>query len=324
VVPALPEKNVATKVVNMGADFVAQRCASLDVFVKRCAAHATLRSSPQLAAFLQATEAAWAAIAAAPLPRDSLTLAKQREGSAGTALLKEFGRAAGALLAGRPDAADAEGEALASYSRDLEAHLTECQQTLEKLISRQVKLAAALHDFGLAMAELGKSQEGDAAVNLAALAQCCAKLAKSGGAKAAAQRAAVDAPMVDLVRSLSGVHAALQARAGSFATVSSLSAEAEAKAQKIGRMRVAGGVEAMRLAGEEREQTALAKTLETAKAEHAELCSRLAAELERSDAERAQQLQTLVRALGSAQRELARDQAAAFAILNWRREEPAE
>ena len=110
VIPALPEKRMATKLVSLGPEFVAQRCAALDAFLKRCAAHATLRSSPHLAAFLEAPEGAWAAQAAVPLPRDALTLAKQREaqGPLGAAALKELGRNAAALLAGRPDANDAE------------------------------------------------------------------------------------------------------------------------------------------------------------------------------------------------------------------------
>jgi hypothetical protein len=66
VVPALPEKRMATKLVSLGPEFVAQRCAALDAFLKRCAAHATLRGSPHLAAFLEAPEGAWAATAAVP------------------------------------------------------------------------------------------------------------------------------------------------------------------------------------------------------------------------------------------------------------------
>ena len=88
--------------------------------LKRCAAHATLRGSPHLAAFLEAPEGEWAA-AAAPLPRDALTLAKQREaqGPLGAAALKELGRNAAALIAGRPDATDAEYERVRSrrYAR---------------------------------------------------------------------------------------------------------------------------------------------------------------------------------------------------------------
>ena len=116
VVPALPEKRMATKLVSLGPEFVAQRCAALDAYLQRCAAHAALRGSPHLAAFLEAPEGAWAAAAAVPLPRDALTLAKQREaqGPLGAAALKELGRNAAALIAGRPDAADAEYERVRS------------------------------------------------------------------------------------------------------------------------------------------------------------------------------------------------------------------
>ena len=55
----------------------------------------------------------------APLPRDALTLAKQREaqGPLGAAALKELGRNAAALIAGRPDATDAEYERVRSRRR---------------------------------------------------------------------------------------------------------------------------------------------------------------------------------------------------------------
>ncbi len=110
--PSLPEKRIATKLVALGPDFFAARCAGLDTFLKRCAAHAALRRSPHLAAFLEAGEGAWAAAAGAPLPREGLTLAKQREagGPLGAASLKELTRAAAGLLAGRADAVDPEYE----------------------------------------------------------------------------------------------------------------------------------------------------------------------------------------------------------------------
>ena len=119
VIPALPEKRMATKLVSLGPEFVAQRCAALDAFLKRCAAHATLRASPHLTAFLEAPEGAWAAQAAVPLPRDALTLAKQREaqGPLGAAALKELGRNAAALLAGRPDANDAEYDRVSARTK---------------------------------------------------------------------------------------------------------------------------------------------------------------------------------------------------------------
>ena len=119
VIPALPEKRMATKLVSLGAEFVAQRCSALDAFLKRCCAHAALRASPHLAAFLEAPEGAWAAQAAQPLPRDSLTLARQRNaaGPLGAAALKELGRNAAALLAGRPDASDAEYDRVSASLR---------------------------------------------------------------------------------------------------------------------------------------------------------------------------------------------------------------
>jgi hypothetical protein len=193
VIPALPEKRFATKLVTLGPDFALQRCALLDMFLKRCAAHAVLRRSPHLAAFLQADDSAWGAAAAAALPRSEMTLAKQRDagGPLGSGALKELTRTAAAILVGRPDAADAEYDRLRcvprgaagactqqaecsmcaacahvfahfrrlprvccacaqlrTYYTELEAHLTECQQQVEKLIRRQIS-ACSLCPCGL-------------------------------------------------------------------------------------------------------------------------------------------------------------------------------
>ncbi len=141
-----------------------------------------LRRSPHLVAFLQADDSAWGAAAAAALPRSEMTLAKQRDagGPLGSGSLKELTRTAAALLVGRPDAADAEYDRvrtrmprrrpggrgcrlrvltasallcqnqthsrpaqLRTYYTELEAHLTECQQQVEKLIRRQISASSS-------------------------------------------------------------------------------------------------------------------------------------------------------------------------------------
>ena len=66
--------------------------------------------------------------------------------------------------------------------------------------STATELAGALKEFGVAMSELGKSQEGEAASALGALAACCASHATSSGAKAQALYTSLDVPMRDLVR----------------------------------------------------------------------------------------------------------------------------
>lgn len=79
--------------------------------------------------------------------------------------------------------------------------------------------------------------------------------------------------------------------------------------------REGGKADAARLAGEERDTAQAATQADTARHEYAELCERMAAELLRADAQRAQQLAAVTRALGVAQRELAVDQAAAFDLM---------
>ena len=200
-----------------------------------------------------------------------------------------------------------------------------------------------MKDFGVAMGELGKSQSGEAASSLAALAQCCAALAASSGAKAAAMQASVDVPMRDLVRSLQGVRGALAARHAAHTTHLATLQELEGKRIKLAKFKCApqrprrcllarsradasaarcchpcresGKADAARLAGEERDAAAAAAQADTARIEYAELCERMSGEMIRADAQRAAQLAAVTRALGVAQRELAEDQAAAFDLM---------
>ena len=87
------------------------------------------------------------------------------------------------------------------------------------------------------MGELGKSQVGEAASSLAALAQCCAALAARSGAKAAAMQVSVDVPMRDLVRSLQGVRGALAARHAAHTTHLATLQELEGKRMKLAKLR---------------------------------------------------------------------------------------
>ena len=118
----------------------------------------------------------------------------------------------------------------------------------------------------MAMAELGKSQEGEAASALGALAACCASHATSSGAKAQALYTSLDVPMRDLVRcagaaerrtqvmqhvlaltlrrsavcrSLGGVHGALAARHSAHTTHLALLADVESKRAKLTKLRCA-------------------------------------------------------------------------------------
>ncbi len=448
--PALPEKRLATKLgVSLGAAFLPERCAALDAFLKRCAAHGALRASPHLAQFLEAGDAAWAAAAGASLPREGLSLAAQREreGLLAPAALRELGRGAAALLTRQPDTADAEhdrvrpargrerpGSAARAHplprsSRSsrhrvcadapaarllhraggapvgvpaavrktypapnqcvaslLCARLRFCAKTplrcalcalTRACIRAAAELAGALQEFGGAMAALGSGQTGDASSALASLAACCEAHARSGGAKAQALTAAVDAPMRDLVRCggrsdtpsqahmsalthrtrpRSALRSALVPTAARLVACRAPSPRATARTPPTWRwpptrMRSArawassgarmgtfachvtvppadvarrlrrsegGKADVLALGAAEREAASAAALAATARREYDELCERMGSELLRADAQRAAQLGAAARALGAAQRELARDQAAAFALMRVR------
>jgi hypothetical protein len=117
---------------------------------------------------------------------------------------------------------------------------------------------------------------------------------------------------------MGGVHGALAARHSAHTTQLALLAEVEAKRARLAKLKESGKGDAARILGDEREVATATAVAATARREYEELCERMAAELLRADAARAAQLAALAKQLGAAQRDLARDQAAAFALMRVR------
>lgn len=318
VIPALPEKRLATKLVSLGPEFLAQRCAGLDAFLKRCAEHPTLRVSPALVTFLEASDESWAAFTQRPV--EGLTLAKQPLDAA--ARLRQVTSATAALLtiSGKPEEQDAQYETLRAYYADLEGFLMECASTSETLVRRQVKLSQSLNEFGAAMRELATASGCDepAGSTLKNLATCCCSLGERAQAKSQQLTQQIEAPLRDLVRSMTGVKGALASRAAAHTTHKQLVADLDAKRARIARTRESGRGDAARLDAEEREAAALAVRVEQAATEYGAVCQRMEVELQAADAQRATTLGAIGRALGAAQREMARDQAQAFHLMGIR------
>ena len=309
VVPALPEKRFATKLLSL-PDFVAQRCAALDAFCKRVAGHPALRSSPLFAAFLEAGEEAWAALQARPPA--GLTLAKQR--AEGSGLAGAARGAVAALTGGRPAEADAEQQRLRAYFTDLEARLGEAAAASERLVRRQGKLGGALTDFGAGLAQLAAVQPPAAAASLASLGECCSSLGARQAGQSASLKAALEEPMKDLVRSLQGVTGALASRAGAHEEHAALSAELAARRAKIDKLK-AGGGDALRIGVEEREAASVALRCDQAREEFHVVCERMAGELLRANADRAAAIASVAKRLGEAQKALSEDTATAFRLM---------
>ena len=308
--PTLPDKNFTTKIVASSAEFVTDRCGKLDAFLRKVTAHSVLRTSAALATFLEASEEAWAAWTVRP--QEGLILAKQN--GSGTAALKH---AANSLLTvPRAEEMDVEYERLRTYFTELEVHLSECTYHSEKLVRRQVKLAAALKEFGSAMGDLAAGQSGAAAHTLAQLSTCCTTLGESSGLKAATLSNSLSEPVKEMQRSISGVQNALTARSEAHAVRLALAAELDMKRERLLRLRGAGGSgDITRMAGEEREVQVVQQRAEQAKREYEMVCVRMGGELKKADAQRAANLSLIARALGEAEREMAADQAKAYSLM---------
>ena len=138
-------------------------------------------------------------------------------------------------------------------------------------------------------------------------------LGESSGLKAAALSATLSEPMKDVQRSISGAQAALSSRAEAHSTVLALMSELETRRGRLAGAR--GGGDVSRAMGEERELQILQEKVDQAKREYTMVCERLAGELKRSDAARAQQLSAIARALGAAEKEMAADQAKAYTLM---------
>lgn len=252
--------------------------------------------------FLNADEAAFAREAARSAAEgESGVIAAAASGgptaavASAMSLLKSLGSKTTNLVArqlgtpGEPDP-DAEYVRLRTYFHRLERQVAEVHAQAARLVRHQTSLADATAAFGASVAELGSHPEGAAGAELAALGERAAGAAATGHVAAAALQREVEAPLKEASRYLLSVQRATNERDAAWSALFSARSDADAKRERVGRLRGTPGVPEERVAEAERDQARAARRVEAAKEAYDAITTRLASELTAFQHTRAQEL----------------------------------
>lgn len=303
VLPPLPEKNIATKVFVMSAEFVEARCAALGTFMRRLATHPDLRFSPELQIFLEGSDASWS-----DQVENGAESFKQRNV---VQLFKEMQHSTQKLLSGKFSSDDPEFEKFKDYVVTLESYLADLHRQAEAYLRRQRKSAIELSSFSEALGGLGRCETGPLQQTFAQVATRAERVAHQTVQQAQAQADVVNARLSESVRYLASVRAVMMDRAAVLLTWETLKSEVTQREQKLEKVRAMGSKQE-KVDEASKELSESTRKAERAKEEYQALVTRMEAELRRFQTERARETRETLKDFAVAQARLASDTAAAW------------
>lgn len=286
------------------------------------AAHPALRQSPDLRLFLQSDETEFAIEAsrtaaevgeAAPAASGGAANVARKTLSGAARLFKALGQSAAVIQAPASVRMADEDESpeylrVRAYLSELESHLTETHKQAERLVRRHGSLAAALAEFGAAMASLGRQQAEERAGG-GGVPQSFARLAERAAAAATVCRRSQDelarsfeAPLKEAARWVRAAKKAMEARSEALAARGAARSDVDAKRTRLARLRGTPGMREERVMEAERDlQAAHAKAEATAQA-YAAIVQRMDADLGRFQSERVEEFEYILRDFAEAER----------------------
>ncbi|KAH7622008.1 hypothetical protein Ndes2526B_g02833 [Nannochloris sp. 'desiccata'] len=321
ILPALPEKNVVEK-YKMGGDFIEQRRAALEIFLRRVAAHPLLYASPDLRLFLQSDETEFAiessrmsaeAGDAAPAATSGAASAARKTLNGAARLFKSISQSAAGLthVGGSGSSTSAhkntypreEEESVEylkarAYFSELENHLALVHKQAERLVRHHGALAGALSEFSGAMAALGRHQEeevgrqaGTPVVrSFAALSDRAAAVAEVSKRSSEELAASFEAPMKEFMRSVRAAKKSMSDRSDALAARQAARADVDAKRARLTRLRATPGLAEERVVEAERDlQTAMAKANDATQA-YSDIVQRMDSDITRFQQERVEEM----------------------------------
>jgi len=322
ILPALPEKNVVEK-YKMGGDFIKQRRAALEVFLRRVAAHPLLYKSPDLRLFLQSDETEFAiessrmsaeAGDAAPAATSGAASAARKTLNGAARLFKSISQSAAGLTHGggggsgstsghhitypREEEESAEYLKARAYFSDLESHLAEVHKQAERLVRHHGALAGAFSEFSSSMAALGRHQQeevgrqaGTPVVrSFAALSDRAAAVAGISRRSSEELAASFEAPMKEFMRSVRAAKKSMSDRSDALAARQAARADVDAKRARLTRLRATPGLTEEKVMEAERDlQTAMAKADDATQA-YSEIVQRMDSDITRFQQERVKEV----------------------------------
>jgi len=314
IVPPLPEKDVVQK-FQMNADFIQQRCRAIDAFINRVVAHPTLRDTPDVQLFLEASEADWQyEIARAGLEKGGLQNAVNNAKGLFQGLTTKMGELmSGGKLPDGEEGADASGVSRA-YIMELDACLTEVHRQARLVTQRHAKMCQSLEDFQLSMEALSDcEEEGSQLYNMFRdMSEVAEKQAADYRKHVEKLQEVFAGPLKEYHRYMQNVKFAIQELNNSAAAVIQRKAEFEGKKARLAKLRVTPGIQEIKVSYAEQDMNISNRKWEEAKEREVTVRERLAPELARFQGIRATDLEEIFRQYAAAEVEASRMQAAGW------------
>jgi sorting nexin-1/2 len=211
VVPPLPEKLLVGR---FSPEFIESRRRALQVFLHRCSLHPELQHSEHLTTFLEASDEALAAFKADPrhagLKGARGTLFQWLDDTVAT-ISTTLGAATSVQL--EKTSADIEVDEMMNYIDGLEPIMTGLHKHANGLTKRAREIADGLFEFGVAYSLLGKSEDNPSLQEgLREIAHCADRLSLLAAEFAEKEALHFEAPILDYIRLVGAVKAALYKR----------------------------------------------------------------------------------------------------------------
>jgi sorting nexin-1/2 len=324
----------------MGGEFIEQRRAALEVFLRRVAAHPLLHNSPDLRLFLQSDETEFAiessrmaaeAGDAAPAATSGAASAARKTFNGAARLFKSLSQSAAGLtnVGGsssststhitypREEEESVEYLKARAYFSDLENHLAEVHKQAERLVRHHGALAAALSEFSGAMAALGRHQEEEVGrqagtpvirsfVTLSDRAAAVAGVSKRSSEELAAS---FEAPMKEFMRSVRAAKKAMADRSEALAARQAARADVDAKRARLTRLRATPGLVEERVMEAERDLQTAMKTADDATKAYSNIVQRMDSDIIRFQQERVEEMKKVLTLFSQVEAKAAADSA---------------
>jgi sorting nexin-1/2 len=188
-----------------------------------------------------------------------------------------------------------------AYFWELEGHLSEAHRQAERLVRHHSTLAAALSDFSLAMAALGRTQDTAEEAGfdeLASQANAVAGVCRRSSENLAKS---FEAPMKEFMRSVRAAKKAMLERSDALAARNAARADVEARRARLTRLRSTPGMKEERVMEAERELDDSLKRSEAAARAYSAIVQRLDTDLIRFQRERARDIGMVLKEFAGAE-----------------------
>eukprot|EP00518_Triparma_eleuthera_P005059 CAMPEP_0182465218 /NCGR_PEP_ID=MMETSP1319-20130603/9062_1 /TAXON_ID=172717 /ORGANISM="Bolidomonas pacifica, Strain RCC208" /LENGTH=391 /DNA_ID=CAMNT_0024664911 /DNA_START=24 /DNA_END=1195 /DNA_ORIENTATION=- len=234
ILPPLPEKQAVSR---FSPEFVEGRRRMLDRFLQRVTLHPELLNSPSLSTFLSADDTAFSVAKASKSSSSSSSSDGGPSAGKSGGMMKWFNETKTSLSKDlvKTDDDDKFAE-IAVYVDTLENQMKTVIKHTQSLVKKGKETANGLYEFGLAFTLLGHSESSSLGAALTQVGHTADSLAVLSAQQAEMENAKFEDPLVDYVRLIASVKAALKQRESKLVSYSAASTDLAAKKAALGKV----------------------------------------------------------------------------------------